>query len=777
MSITKKKYIVGVEANSLQPSEYIIKRDSTKNMGALTSLERLEQGCDPKNAAKTIKIAIAAHEIFTRYAKKSTGFWARICYGIRKLFGLQKKLETKNKTIADLYQRILAAAQTCYQKQESPIPNANTLPTSPAAVEFCREAAKQMANVPIPTLAAAVEALAAPNDSDRTEPQQIAAVVNRLEALVNEPSMQEKILEKRRIFNETAFTALVEELEKDPAIPPAFLQAFRASWNAPESDDQIIPLDIKQHKKLFSRSLRQEILAAAKKAANESDREKIAESLENLRKNIFTDLNCGRIIPADKVIQDRYKGFFDLLKKAREGQVLSGEEQILWKEKYNEIVNNAYLHYEVGKKSKNPLLRQPSGSKIENYLLELLGRGKQDDPIEKKKRNLASLKVLETLMGGQGLDKISIEELKLHIAQEQRIARLQGPGIPQAGRAAQLIDALEDKRQALQRQAEPFTNEITTLDPNCPPKGKKFLLEGKKMALMYIINNEICRGMRTTSTLESIKNYLSGSLEDLNKIIDRFNRISPEKISTDFDNDPGNFQFYNKWGSQFLFELIQGGEDDNEVLGNGICCAITCRWIQNELENKGKTIDADFIRSYQLNEILPEDRVAQCLYSASPQLAINYLGSNPAWDKLKVCNEIIYPKPFRDRFNFAPLTELPKTIAPYGFKEKNDYNTTEKQQIYDAWKNIFQKQLDTLLPNQKILYVSLSFGTDSGHGIYIRYDLENGIFRIGDPNYGLIEIKEGSIEEKKNNFIECFADLMMGYNTKSCSFINWELEK
>lgn len=823
MNIDKKKYVVAVEANPLHPSEYSIKRDSTKKMGALAFLEELAQGCDPEDAAKTIKIAIVAHEIFRGYAKKSTGFWARICYGIRKLFGLHKKIDTQNKAVSDVYQRILASAQACYLKPEPaiggstrsltpapasistaetatatspppsaagqkdeaaapaepPIPNASALPPPPAgaAAETSQMATKAVDRPPIPALAAAVEALAAPSASDRPAPLQIAAVANQLEAIVNTPSMQEKILEKRRLFNETAFTALVEELEKDPTIPPAFLQAFRASWKAPESDDQIIPLEIKQHKKLFSRALRQEILASAKKAANESDKEKIAESLENLRKNILQDLNSGRIIPADKVIQDRYKGFFDLLKKAREGQVLSGEEQILWKEKYNEIVNNAYLHYEVGKKSKNPLLTKPTGSKIENHLLELLGRGKEDDPIEKKKRNLANLKVMETLMGGQGLDKISIEELKLRVAEEQRLARLQGPGIPQARRAAQLIDALEEKRQALQREAEPFTKEITTLDSPCPPKNKKKLLQKKKRTLQYKISSEIFRGMKTSSILAEIKNYLSENSGDLNKIIDRFNRISPEEISTDFDKNPRNFQFYNKWGSQFLLELIQGNEDKNEALGNGVCCAINSRWIQKELENKKNKIDADFIRIHQLDAILPEDRVAQCLYESSLELPKIYLGniSVPS-DELKRYNEIIFPKQFRDRFNFAPLTELPKTIAPNDFKEKNDYSTTEKQQHHHIWKDLFQKQLDTLPPNQKIVDLGLSF-EGGGHAIYIRYDLENGIFRIGDPNYGLIEIKEGSIEEKKNNFIECLADLMMEYNTKYCSFINWELEK
>lgn len=781
MSITKKNYITDVQADPLQPLDYRIKYSPIKKAGALISLKLLEQKCDPKDAAKTIKIAIAAHEIFKGYTKKITGFWARICYGIRKLFGLHKKLDAKNKGVADIYQKILMSARTCYQRQDLAAEDSLKffLPT-PAPIPESVPVSQPLStptHPPISTAESIIEALAASNSNNRPEPQQVATVVNKLEALINAPIMQEKILEKRRTFNEMAFTKLLEELEKNPVIPPSFLQAFRASWNAPESDDQIIPLKIKQHKQLFSRALRQEILVAAKKAAKEFDKEKITESLENLRKNILQDLNSGRIIPAEKVIQDRYKGFFDLLRKASEGEIFSEQEQILWKEKYNEIVNHAYLHYEVTKKRKNTSLTPATGSKIENLLLELLGRGKESDPIEKKKRNLVNLQVIETLMGGQGLDKISIEELKLHIAKEQRLARLQGPGIPKAERAAQVIDALEEKRQALRRQAEPFAKEIITLDPNCPPKGKKFLLKGKEKTFKRKINRAIYERMKRATTLEEIKNYLSGNSENLAATIDKFNKISLEKISIDFDNNPRHFLFYNKWGSQFLLELIQGSEDANEALGEGVCCAITSRWIQNELKNTKNTIDTDFIRNCQLDQILPEDRIAQSLFQSSTELPKIYLGniSVPS-DHLQQYNEIKFPKKFRNRFNFAPLTQLPIRITPEGIKEKNNYNISEKQRLHAMWKNLFQKHLENLPSNQKILNVILSL-RDVGHAIYVRYDVTNGIFRIGDPNYGIIEITGNSIDEKKNYFLECFADLMMEYNPKSCSFLNWELQK
>lgn len=754
--------------------------------GAVAALEALESACDAGMPAKTIKIAIAAHEIFNRYTKKSTGFFGWLCFIIKKIFGAHKGVEAQNKKVNEIYQRIIAKAQGCYQAHSSSSNVINSLPQpvqSPRPVFLLHpEKAEEIIPLPEPQISSSsssssnsssstlppvtvappssltsdIEVLA-PETEPRPSPEQVAAIVNRLTTEINTEPMKARIEEKKREFNEKAFEQLLIELRKNAAIPEEFVNELKADWENPLKENGLIPPDIKKHEKLFNRGLRITILQAAEKAiekaAAESDKNTIAEGLENLRRNIDEELARGKIIPAEKVIQERYKELFAALKKAQEGEILSATELETWKNQYNDIVNQAYLKFKVN--SSNELsLKRITGNIIENKLLELLGSGNANDPVEREKRNLANLSVMKTMLSvmktmlrGQGLDKISIDELKLEVAKEQRLARIKSSlRVKHPERVAEVIDMVEEKHRDFLIEAQPHMDKVDSLSKECPAKAKDFILKYKKHGVESFINRGINHLIEKRKI--EIKDYVSGNADKFN-----FDTQLPVEHISKLEKALADINFYNRWGACFTTVLRQGDEDYNEDLGNGVCLGVTLRLIKEELENKEPQM-----------VILPEDRVSQVIYEGAAIIKPS-AGEVANKSLLELKNEFCYSEVLRNRFNFAPLAA--------------DSTICDKSK---GWKEGLSAYLKPILQDNCELYktiidMSIKLPGEEGHALYLRCDWKNNIFRIGDCNHGLIEFKKGRTKaENKDALLDCFADLMEKYKTVECEFNNWQLK-
>lgn len=737
-------YIDRIQFNT-NKNVFEIEHRKNKPRKGIDTLLLLEKECHGNGAEKRIKIGIAAHEIFNRYTKKSQSFWAKIVYGIKKIFNKHHAIATQNKAVNEAYQRIMALVQDGYTAHliSSPAPAPAPAPEpSPAPAPEPS---------PIAQLANDVHLLANNTFQTSQEPKQVAATLDQLDSLLKQQEVQVRITAKRKEFNDQAFKRLLTELHSE-LIPESFTDALRQSWES-DQEDNLIPLNVKQHQQLFSKQLRQQILQAAKEASKNFDKEKINEGLDELRKHIQADLSTGRIIPAQTVIQNKYKTFFAVLQKAQEGTNFSLEELKEWKQQYNEIINQAYLKHECQLRSKN--LNKNNSAALESLLIQTLGLGSLDDIAFRQKQNLASLEIVKTFMQAKGLDKIEIDELRKLIGQEQQKNRLKVAGVAEPEMAIALINGLEENREILEKQSLKYLeSQKDLLDVELPPNARKHRFASKERHLKLKIQRKVA-ALLESKQRQRILNFFSKQIT-LADITDKILTLKPATILEGV-NKLHNNDIYSKWSQNLIMEFKQGAGDKNEIFHEGICMGISSRWASEELKNVDNPFNEQWIKDKKIDRIVPEDRFAQ----ATNHMALD---QSPAYSGLLdgVNKRLISPE-FRRRFNFAPQKYEPQNIPLKTLNTNID--------LYKNCPNIdFGYRISPI-------YLVLT----KEHAIYMYCDQQKGIFRIGDPNFGIFTFNDKKLEQNRAEFFQCLIDLINYYDGKktdaSCMFFPMKLDK
>lgn len=741
-----KKYVNSVVQNRTDDF-YVIKRDEKKfytKKSTYNSLKKLKTDLEQTSAiGKTINIGIAAQEIYKNYKNKTKSFCAKLHYllsksifVIRKIFQrkIEFKLDQERNEIKALHKAIISEVDHAAREVHLGSP-ANTL-----------------------------NSLFNPNNSNE-QLETVITVIKNFKDRLNDPLTQQRITESRRKENEKIYQQLIDELKADLSIPREFIEAVENAWTG--QINTLIPKEVKENKVLFSDHLKKQILSASKEATSK----KIKQQLKELESKILEDFHKGRITPSEKVIKTAYQEFFQLLKKAEEGGKLSPEELKKWKLQYNDIVNKAYLENEIIKYKKEQekgLVKRVSGNSIERILLSALSNTTIE---EKNNNNFSKLKVLETLLTGHDLDKISIEELKNQVSYAQQEERIRNVGIPQNSikRTILLIDQIQTKYNEEQHKAISY-RDIECLKQLANPKTKKpieKLKKSKERSIKNSINIEFSNKIKEKEFISDVKKYHNFKLDNLT--LDQFiiNSDQFKDFSIKFEkNYTGSIQFYREFGEDLAMEFDQS-DDINEALGDGVCWAKSSRWVAdevnyadaNEVNHADNKLTDEFIKKHHWNEIIESDRFIQafegCIHYF--KVADNNFDSNKI---IKFLNKEVIPKKIRTKLKIKPIATTPHLVTTSVDNEKG---------LTDFWKlellNYLNIETDALERSEGAALLGIS-----KHAIYMRYDLKRNVYRIGDPNFGIIEFNKGTLEERRKKFFDCFAFFMLFYKTDHCIF-------
>lgn len=760
----KSNYITSISKinDSDATDSYKIDRDPkfVKKPGcAARTLNAFEKDIQANTSVgKAIKTGIAAQEIYKGYIEKSNSLCGKFCYVIKKAAYVIKKifygslpefgLDAEKKEIEKSYQAILHVAdQACQDFHGS--------------------------------LAIIVDTMT-PSEKlpDQEQLENVVTVVQNVKSRLNHPETQRKITDARKKHNEEAFNSLLNLLCRQyTAIPQKFVHAVIDSWTNPYND--LIPACVKEHKTLFTKELQDKILNAALQIVNETNEKKINELLVELQKNISKDFLEGKITPSALVIQRAYPELFKYIKdrEERKTSALSDDKLAQLKAQYNKIVNQAYLKNEIQKYKelqKSQLIQRSTESSLERILLNAIGAKKTD---ESKNSNLENLNILETLLLGDGLDVMSIEELKHQISLSQQAERLFSRGIAKnsISRFVEVIEEADKEYESALEKAKPLHNIIARLSPDVNPDRCKQSIEGLKRRKEKIIKQKIQREFSKKAGQENFVKQLRDFIDSASSkpSIKNTFEITPEtfsSFSTKAEEAMSMIDFFNEYCSDMLMEFRQGADDPNEILGNGVCWAKSSRWVADEVNFPDQTITKEYIQKRDWNVITEQDRFLQ----AFADMAISFKSSLSSLDDL---NKLYFPNSVRKPLNISPLKSIPYGIDVDAecskLLTKPSLSPGDKQIVTDFWTN----KINIFLENEYALKKSngtFLLGIEK-HAIYMRFDSKRNIYRIGDPNFGIFEFNRGTLDERKEKFIRCFAFFALFYKTDHCLF--FQLEK
>ena len=181
--------------------------------------------------------------------------------------------------------------------------------------------------------------------------------------------------------------------------------------------------------------------------------------------------------------------------------------------------------------------------------------------------------------------------------------------------------------------------------------------------------------------------------------------------------------FYNKWQDRLAVDAIQGLEDENEVLGGGVCLAKCLRVGSFEIAHPDLPID-----QIGAGEITPADRFDQARYSKALKDLQNDDVIQLAGQLLSIPEEV-YRKHGYSHVKFVAYAKSSPTSS--FVKEISEF-------ISDLPLN--PEMIDMLKQSNGVLHLGI-FGKGSRVMLSIcRMDLERETFRFHDPNIGYFEI-------------------------------------
>ncbi|CUI17048.1 hypothetical protein PNK_1436 [Candidatus Protochlamydia naegleriophila] len=202
--------------------------------------------------------------------------------------------------------------------------------------------------------------------------------------------------------------------------------------------------------------------------------------------------------------------------------------------------------------------------------------------------------------------------------------------------------------------------------------------------------------------------------------------------------------FYEKWGKQIKAQMIQGIEDDNQVLGVGVCWGI-CQRICLEGEMQPHLSAEDFAKTIVIKH---SDRFLQSLHVCSTRLFV----PNPS----------LLPDPLLQKEG----VESDKQVFTFNYLDNEA-----------AFTNWFGQNSDLLAESSGWIRLSLTIGDRSnesanfnpaeakGHALAIRYDTNLNRFWVVDPNVGFLcfENQDSLKETPESSIMHFMKELIQHY--------------
>jgi hypothetical protein len=552
--------------------------------------------------------------------------------------------------------------------------------------------------------------------------------------------LEERVIALRPEVNRLQLEDLRKRLLEDKEISPDVVEEIMNNWG-------VIGTDVQLNLTVLDESRKQKIIEIAK------NRAQLNTTLENVKK----DLESHALIPNPIVIESKYKQLQRLMGSFPEMNAT---------QRYNLIVNKALLQQELVKR-RTPV--QSLGSVLENRLLKWLGFS----PHSSFYSSAAIQKLIEDMLNSEQLSQQNADLIKKEIQEAEFSGRLKAAGMPvnEIENMKKLIRKVEQFEKDLAAKIHQLAEEAVPLEKfDHLPRVKLSLSRSRQRAVRKQIDT-VLDGIFKDN--ESLKKALSQDPEKYEKSlakidVDKLGIVNAE-MQEIFKKDlrarmEKEIKFFEKWQHRLVVDAIQGLEDPQEVLQEGVCQAKCLR--VGHMEQTHPDLPVDQIGA---ERITPSDRFEQARYSkAFKDLRYQLSDQNlKTEDVIKIVAENrTVPEEVYRKYGYKELQWL-------AFAEENQH--AKKTIVEDIADNMADLPLNFAIKEQLkksngVLQIGIH-GEDWGHAMHCRVDLERKIFRYHEPNIGVFQIPstEGDLKAAKE-LAELWKDIMDTFysNATSC---------
>ena len=485
---------------------------------------------------------------------------------------------------------------------------------------------------------------------------------------------------------------------------------------------------IKRYVEIFPRSLaiKNDENPASIKPSDPTDREEeniLELLLKTLRESAARDLHLD-----EEFIENKYSIKATLA-------TLNPEEQKTWQEKFNHVLNHAFLQRWLQQKGKIV-----EGEDSEIIFLTCLGYPINETNYHDKEKiySLTQEGVRNKLTAAYY--KKSLSEFKEIVSECAARVRLQTLNMADELQIQKFCSTIPFLSQIKNEIEEIAKNTPLTLPPDFPFDDFSLAAKSLKMKLNTYTSNLSQSLVKHLFSLDELKNAFWNTqvtCEDycLKLIEVIYSRLEDAKARLivkcqKVNEKPAvvrDVNFYQKWGKQFKFEMIQGLLDEDEVLGNGVCFAICFRLLAELQRTPTKEISELSIAN--------SDRFKQSLYSMKLRMVPDFSGR-------------IMPDEWLKAENFQESKELFRFF----------YHSVQPNLEQNFCSPNLFKQLEE---SHGWMLLSL-YGTGLGHAVLMRLDSIYHKVWFFDANVGFLtfESPSQSLEDSVRDCLEFFKDLL-----------------
>jgi hypothetical protein len=534
--------------------------------------------------------------------------------------------------------------------------------------------------------------------------------------------LRDSIVALRPEINRLELADLEQRLSQDPDILPAVAQEIMRDWT-------VIGRDIQNNLALLDEGMKERVLQIAK------NRSQLHGTLEQIQK----DLEQHVVTPSPVVIKSKYQQLRGLLSNFPDQKS---------QERYNLMINKALLQQELTKRQSPTYSR---GSTTENQVLEWLDFEPQQDY-----QNAATHQLIEDMLQSQQLCKKSIAVIKSEIQEAEYSGRLKAAGVADNAleNMKNLIRTVDKLKQNLAEKLTQLALKASPIDQFADlPKVELVLSRNRVNAVKKEVNRILKKEFEGDSKLKRNltkdpqayeEKYLSRlTLKELGLLEPSFEKTIKHKIAGRLKDD---LAFYKKWKNRLVIDAIQGLEDPNEDLKEGVCQAKCLRVGSFEQENPDLPIDQ--LGGEQVSAL---DRFVQSRY-------------DKAFDDLKKLGKT------RKQIHKERLALPEEVYSSFGYDTVTTVGTVKGHESEKTIKKM-GKQIKDLAEDHKHLsksngVIHIGIGLEEGgHAMHCRLDFKRNIFRFHDPNIGIFEIpaRKRHREEAVRELSELFTDIMQTF--------------
>ncbi len=541
---------------------------------------------------------------------------------------------------------------------------------------------------------------------------------------------------------------LFKQMKQDKNIKLKVVEAYEKNWN--EGDGALIGEDIKKHEKVLTAERCKLILDQARTLSKVKDLDiGVKNTVERMKKEVSQGKKTKTMIQ---------RVFSDFIGRAKQ-KLNSLIDEKAKKEKidgYTRLACHTILQMELEDLMKGP--QTTLGSQVENTLLEKLGKGKPDDLALRSKKHEQSQKVLKNMLDAKGMDGFTLENVADKIADAKLQARLEASGLTsqEIPGAMALIKAVENSIERYRAELNKHKNDFSGLDPSYPEKHKLQLMMQKGAMLDRQAENMIGlffnfalgplnEGKRSSVFLLKPENEITEFVKvEFDKKIAGIPKMVMEKEN---QIRPSDTEFARKWKSYLKAEIIQGLEDQQECLIDGVCAGATTRTAVKEQRNPD--MSCEDIAKQDVIKIGAIDRYTQAAHLMAVKVKGWVVGQPTG---IKAYLQKSYPKAMCMANGIKEARYIDQVIGPTVAGKIGALTEAQITALVDA----LSRKDNVLKQSNGVLVLSLAMD-EGGHRMYLRYDKERNTYHVFDINHGLFELPT------KERFTECFVDLLNDY--------------